>query len=398
MAEREERVTPLELFFDLVFVFGITQVTAMMSDDPTAGGMGRGLLVLAALWWAWAAYAWLTNTLDADEGTVRLSMMAAMGAMLLVALAVPRAFGEDAVLFSLAYLAVRVLHIVLYMLGGRQDRDLFGAVLRMLPTSVLGPVLIVLASFLDGAEQAALWSLALAMDYLGVLIGRGQGWQVHPVHFAERHHLIVIIALGESIVAIGIGATAGGLGAGVVSAALVGIVIIAALWWAYFDVLAIGAQQLLARVTGVERATLARDYYSYLHLLMVAGVVLFALGLKKTLEHVDEPLDSIPAIALCGGLGLYYFGHVAMRVRMVRTVRRTTPSRPSFFGPGRTVAFVACIASIPAAMNISAIGALSLLAAVCCALIVWDVIHYRDDRRVIRNDPNANPWVAPEAR
>ena len=391
MAEREERVTPLELFFDLVFVFGITQVTALMSNDTTGAGIGRGLLVLAALWWAWAAYAWLTNTLDPDEGAVRLSMMAAMGAILLVGLAVPRAFGDEALLFSLSYLAVRVLHIVLYMLGGRQNRDLLGAVLRMLPTSVLGPLLIVVASFLDGSSQAVLWIVALLMDYLGVLIGRGQGWEVHPVHFAERHHLIVIIALGESIIAIGIGATAGGLGAGVVSGALVGIMIIAALWWTYFDVLALYAQRILAHVSGVERATLARDYYSYLHLPMIAGIVLFALGLKKTLEHVDEPLTTIPALALCGGLSLYFLSHVLQRVRVVPIVRRTTDPRLPWIGPGRAIAFVACLALFPVSLNVSAMASLLSLAAICFALITWDVVHYREERAVVRTTSTAMP-------
>lgn len=398
MAEREERVTPLELFFDLVFVFGITQVTAMMSDDPTAAGIGRGLLVLAALWWSWAAYAWLTNTLDPDEGVVRLSMMGAMAAVLLVALAVPRAFGEDAVLFSLSYFAVRVLHIVLYMQGGRQDRDLLGAVLRMLPTSILGPLLIVVASFFDGAAQATLWIVALGMDYLGVLIGRGAGWSVHPVHFAERHHLIVIIALGESIVAIGIGATAGDLGIGVVSASVVGIAIIAALWWTYFDVLASIAQRILANVSGAERATLARDYYSYLHLPMIAGIVLFALGLKKTLEHVNDPLETIPALALCGGLALYFLSHVIQRIRVVGTVRRTSDQRPPWIGPGRAIAFLACLALFPVSLSVSAMGSLLLLATVCFALIAWDVVHYREERAVMRTDPTAMPGASYQAR
>src|ERR671918_1394467 len=153
MPQREQRVTPLELFFDLVFVFAITQVTGLMSADPTWHGLGRGLLVLAALWWAWVAYAWLTNTVDPEEGVVRLAMLAAMAAMLVVALAVPEAFGDDGVLFAVAYLAVRLLHLVLYALAGRTDPDLFGAVLRFAPTATVGPALLITAGFLDGTEQ-----------------------------------------------------------------------------------------------------------------------------------------------------------------------------------------------------------------------------------------------------
>jgi low temperature requirement protein LtrA len=384
--EREERVTPLELFFDLVFVFGITQVTGLMSDDPTWSGLGQGLLILAALWWAWAAYAWLTNTLDPDEGAVRLAMLAAMTSVLLVALAVPEAFGDAGVLFGLAYIVVRLLHLVLYVIAGKQDRDLLGAVLRMLPTSLLGPALLIVAGFLDGATQAALWMGALAIDYLGVLIGRMRGFRVSPIHFAERHHLIVIIALGESIVAIGIGAAGLSLSSGLVSAAVVGMAVIAALWWAYFDVVAIAAQRHLAQVSGVGRATLARDYYSYLHLPMIAGIVLFAMGLKKTLENVGDPLSTVPAAALSGGLALYFLTHVAMRVRVVLSVRQTTSERPGWIGPGRTVACVACLGLLPATTAMPALVALSLLAGVCCSLIIYDVIHYREDRYRVRHE------------
>ena len=168
-AEQEQRVTPLELFFDLVFVFAITQVTGFLSADPTWAGLGRGLLLIAALWWAWAAYAWLTNTLDAEEGRVRLTMLAAMSAMLLAALAVPHAFDDDGVLFGVAYFLVRVLHITLYAFGARADRDVLGAVLRMAPTALVAPAIILVAGFTDGPLQIALWLGALALDYGGVL-------------------------------------------------------------------------------------------------------------------------------------------------------------------------------------------------------------------------------------
>jgi low temperature requirement protein LtrA len=383
MAEREQRVTPLELFFDLVFVFAITQVTGLMSDDPTWAGLGRGVLVLAALWWAWAAYAWLTNSLEPEEGLVRLAMFAAMAAMLIVALTVPQAFDVDGVLFGLAYLAVRLLHLLLYTIAGKRDRDLLRAVLRMVPSATVGPGLLVAAGFLDGSAQVALWIGALAVDYLGVLIGRGQGWSVSPAHFAERHQLIVIVALGESIVAIGIGAAGEPLGPGVVAAAVVGITVVAALWWAYFDVYAIFAQRHLSETSGVARARLARDYYSYLHLPMIAGIVLFSLGLKKTLEHVGDPLDTVPAVALCGGLSLYFVTHVALRVRLV-LLSRAAPDRPGWFGRGRPVTALILLALLPTAFEIPALTALSLAAGICCSLIVYDVIHYREERAQLR--------------
>jgi low temperature requirement protein LtrA len=384
MAQREQRVTPLELFFDVVFVYAITQVTLLMSNDTTWPGIARGLLVLAALWWAWTGYAWLTNSLEPEEGLVRAGMFAAMAAMLVVALAVPGAFGANAALFGLAYLAVRLLHLALYALAGKRDPDLLEAVVRFTPSATIAPVLILVAAFFDGAAQAALWVVALAVDYLGALRGRGQGWRVAPAHFAERHGLIIIIALGESIVAIGVGAAGEVLTAGVVTAAVLAIVVIATLWWAYFDVYAVLAQQQLARTTGATRARIARDIYSYLHLPMVAGIVLFALGLKKTIEQVDEPLATIPAVALCGGLSLYFFTHVVLRLRIVHFVRRTTTERPGWIGPGRLVTAIGTLAVLPAALELSALAALALATAVCCALIVWDVVHYREHRVEVR--------------
>jgi low temperature requirement protein LtrA len=392
MAEREQRVTPLELFFDLVFVFGLTQVTSLMSRDPTWQGVGQGLLVLAALWWAWTGYAWLTNSLEPEEIMVRLAMIAAMAALLIVALAVPEAFGEHGVLFAVAYLIVRLIHLWLYMVAGkRDDPELLGAVVRLAPATILAAGLLVVAGFLDGPWQATLWILALAIDYLGPLLGRGQGWRISPAHFAERHGLIVIIALGESIVAIGIAAAGVSLSASIVTAAVLAILAVAALWWAYFDVYAVGGQRSLSEQTGVVRARIARDFYSYLHLPMIAGIVLFALGLKKTVEHVGDPLATVPAVALCGGLALYYFSHVVLRIELVSVIRRTRgfdpitgEERPGLIGRGRPAAFVVLLALIPVVQEVSALTSLALVTAVCCAVIVYDVVHYREERARVR--------------
>jgi low temperature requirement protein LtrA len=373
--EIEERVTPLELFFDLVFVFAITQVTGLLSNDPTWSGLLRGLLVLAALWWSWAAYAWLTNTLDPEEGAVRLAMLGAMGAMLVAALAVPQAFGDDAVLFGVAYFAVRALHLVLYALAGRGDPDLFRAVLRLVPPATVGPALIVAAGFLDGAAQIGLWAAALAIDYLGVLVGRMRGWRVSPAHFAERHGLVVIIALGESIVAVGIGASGLALELDVVTAALLGVAVAAALWWSYFDWVAIVAARRLGEASGAARARLARDAYSYLHLPMVAGVVLFALGVKKTLEHIGEPLETIPALGLSCGVALYLLAHVALRLRI-----------GGGLGRGRPTAALVLIVLTPLFLEVPALAAVAIVAAVCAALIAYEALRYREQRAEIRRE------------
>jgi low temperature requirement protein LtrA len=394
MAEREQRVTPLELFFDLVFVFGLTQVTNFMSDDPTWAGLGRGLLLLAVLWFAWSGYAWLTNALEPEELPVRVAIVAAMAALLVVALAVPEAFDEHGVLFAVAYLVVRVLHIVLYTLAGKRDPDLLWAVVRFAPSALLASAILVLAGFMDGSARPALWVVALAIDYAGVLIGRGERWRISPAHFAERYGLIVIIALGESIVSIGIGAAGVELTPSIVAAAVLGTVTIATVWWAYFDIYAVQGQRQLAALGGAPRGRYARDYYTYLHLPMIGGIVFFALGLKKTFEHVGDPLATVPAVALCGGLALFFFTHVVMRILSVRALVHTpgfwTARRPpSWFGLGRPTATVVLLALIPVALEVSALTSLALVTGLCCALIAYDVMHYREERAEIRA---ARPW------
>jgi low temperature requirement protein LtrA len=371
---RVERVTPLELFFDLVFVFAITQVTTLLSADPTWGGLLRGLVVLAALWWAWAAYAWLTNTLNPEEGLVRIAMFVVMGAMLVCALAVPEAFGDHGVIFGVAYLVVRAMHIALYALAARGDPDLLGAVLRMVPSSTISGFLILGAGFLEGKERTTLWILALAIDYLGVLVGRGQGWRISPDHFVERHGLVVIIAIGESIVALGVSASGSPLTAGVITTALVGMTIAVALWWTYFDWLVIVLEHRLREATGTAQTTLARDAFSYLHFVMVAGIVLFAMSLKKALAHYDAHLAVVPATALCAGLGAYLLAHVLLRYRISGTI-----------GHGRPVAFAALMVLWPFADDMPALGAMSIAAAIYVVLIAYEAIRYRESRSFIRH-------------
>jgi low temperature requirement protein LtrA len=240
--DAEHPVTTLELFFDLVFVFALTQVTGFMSDNPTWSGVAKGMLILSALWFAWGAYAWLTNEIDPNEGSARLAVFGAMAAMFVAALAVPHAFDSDAVLFGLAYFAVRLMHIVLFA-EATPHVDVRQATFRLARTAIPGPALLVVAGFLDGSAQIALWVVALVIDYGGPYVFGVRGFSVSADHFAERYGLIVIIALGESIVAIGIGAAGIELGPAVVIAAILGLALACALWWAYFDVVALGAPE-----------------------------------------------------------------------------------------------------------------------------------------------------------
>jgi low temperature requirement protein LtrA len=372
-AEREQRVTPLELFFDLVFVFAFTQVTTVLSDNPTWGGLGHGLLILGVLWWAWAAYAWLTNTVDADVGAMWGAMLVAMAAMFVAALAVPDAFGSHGVVFGVAFLAVNVMQLTLYALAARGDPDLLAAVLRFAPDALAGAALIIAAGFVDGRLKALLWLAALAVGYVLPLFGRIRGWRVQPAHFIERHGLIVIIAIGESLVAIGLGERDSGLSAGVMVAAVLGFAVATSFWLAYFDFFPIRAQQLLIDRSGDERTGLARDIFTYLHLPMVAGIVLFAFAMKETLARVDGELDTVPAFGLCVGPAMYLFAYVALRVRVARTL-----------GGGRLTAGIACALLWPVALVVPALVALTLITAVWVGLHAYELIWWREARAQAR--------------
>ena len=372
----DERVTPLELFFDLVFVLALTQCTTLMARTPTWEGILKGLLVLGMLWWSWVGYAWLTSVIDPEEGTVRLAMFASMAALLVAALCVPGAFGNEALLFACAYGVVRGAHIVLFTIASRDDAALRRSVVGLGVTTALGVGLLALAAFTDGALQLGLWGLALVLDAGGPYLFGADGWKLVPGHFAERHGLIVLIALGESIVALGVGAKTE-LDAGIVASAVLGVVVAATLWWVYFDVTAIVAERRLSQTKeGRERNEMARDSYSYLHFLMVAGIALLAVGLKITLEDVGDPLELVPAAALLGGAALYLLAHVAFRWRNMHTLSRR-----------RLVCSVVLVALVPVsvALGISSLATLCVLAAILTALIAYEALRYADARERVRH-------------
>jgi low temperature requirement protein LtrA len=376
----DERVTPLELFFDLVFVLALTQCTTLIAHDATWEGMLKGLLVLGMLWWSWVGYAWLTSVVDPEEGAVRLAIFVAMGAFLVAALCVPGAFGSDALLFACAYAVVRTAHIVLFMLASHEDPALRQSVIGLAGSTAVGSGLLFAAAFTSGALQLAIWGLALLLDAGGPLLFGQDGWKLVPEHFAERHGLIVIIALGESIVAIGVGAKAS-IDAGVVLAGLLGVAVGAALWWVYFDVTAIVARRRLAKAAeGRERNGVARDSYSYLHFPMVAGIALIAVGLKRTIVHVDEPLNIVSAAALLGGAAQYLLAHVAFRWRNMHTL-----------SVRRLLCALVLLALLPAATALSALLTLAILAALLLALIVYEAVRYADSRDRIRHQLAREP-------
>jgi low temperature requirement protein LtrA len=371
----EERVTTLELFFDLVFVLALTQCTALMASTPTWEGLVQALLVLAVLWWSWGGYAWLTSVVNPEEGAVRIAIFAAMAAFLVAALAVPDAFGDDALVFACAYGLVRTAHIWLFSIASRDDPGLRQSVTMLAGSTAISVSLLVAASFTDGLVQGALWALALLLDVGIPLLFRSGGWRLMPAHFAERYGLIVIIALGESIVAIGVGANEV-VDAGVVAAAVLGVALAAALWWLYFDVIAwLGVRRLSQARPGKEQNELARDSYGIIHFPIVAGIVLAAFGLKKTLEHVGDPLHSVPAAALVGGVALYLLGHVAFRWRQVHSVSRQ-----------RLLAAVVSLTLYPVAIEVPALVTLVLVLVLLCLLITYEVTRFAEARDRVRHE------------
>jgi low temperature requirement protein LtrA len=375
-----ERVTPLELFFDLVFVLALTQCTTLIARIPTWEGMLKGLLVLGLLWWSWCGYAWLTSVVDPEEGSVRLVMFAAMAGFLVCALCVPGAFASEALLFACAYAAVRAAHIVLFMLASRNDAELRHSVVGLAGSTAVATGLLLAGAFAGGVLQLGLWGLALVLDMGGPFLFGAEGWKLVPGHFAERHGAIVIIALGESIVAIGVGAKAV-IGAGIGAAAVLGIVVTAALWWAYFDVVAIVAARRLAKAPeGRERNEIARDSYSYLHFPMVAGIALIAVGMKRTIGHVDDPLKLVPAVALLGGAAMYLLAHVAFRQRNMNTLS----------GRRLLCSFV-LLALLPAGAALPAIATLGILAALLTALITYEALRYAEAREHVRHQTVREP-------
>jgi len=381
---QDERVTPLELFFDLVFVLALTQCTTLIVRDPSWEGLLKGVLVLGMLWWSWVGYAWLTSVVDPEEGVVRLAMFAAMAAFLIAALCVPGAFGADALLFACAYAAVRGAHIVLFLLASRGDPALRRSVIGLAGSTAVSVGLLLIAAFAHGGAQLGLWGLALVLDAGGPYLFGADGWHLVPGHFAERHGLIVIIALGESIVALGVGARPS-LDAGVVLAAVLGVVVAAALWWVYFDVTAIVAEWRLSQAAeGRERNEMARDSYSYLHFLMVAGIALLAVGMKATLLHVEEPLKLVPAIALLGGAALYLLAHVGFRLRNVHTL-----------SVRRLLCAIVLVALLPLGVTLPALATLGILAALLALLIAYEALRYADLRERVRHQPAPSAPAGP---
>jgi low temperature requirement protein LtrA len=373
VSDQGKDASTLELFFDLVFVFSFTQVTSYLVDHQTWGGLARGAAILAAVWWAWMVYSWLTQDASAEENaSERLILFGAMASMLIVALAIPNAFSGTALIFGVAYFVVRLLHVLLDTRVAPAERR--AALHRLAPGLVGGPALLVVAGFVGGPLANVLWIVALAIDYGIVFIRNVQGFHVDVGHFVERHQLIMIVALGESIVAIGVAVGTEGLTSGpvVVLAVLLGFILIVTLWWLYFDYKILAAGQKLATVSGHEQTLLARNSYSGLHLPIVGSIIFIAMGIEQTLAHVNEPLGVIAAIGLCGGSALYLLGHNAWRYHEHGSV-----------SVARLVVAVVALGLIFVAVQVIAIVVLAVLTALLVGLAAYETV-FSEYRNTIR--------------
>jgi low temperature requirement protein LtrA len=354
----EVRVSSIELFFDLVFVFTITQLTAVLAHHPNGESLGQIVLMLTAIWWMYAAFAWLTNAVPPVRTTLRLPLMAGMAAFFVISLTIPTAFDGDGVVFACAYIAVIAIHTVLYTQSARWSLAGVWSFARM---NVVAAALILTATIIGGTSQYVLWGLAVPIFAITPwLVPEEAGW-INPSHFVERHGLVVMVALGESVVAVGIGASGLEITGEMLAVAMLGLVVSAELWWVYFGGDDREAEGALRRMTPTRVEFYAANAaYYWAHLLLLLGIVCDAAALERAIGHPFDPLDFALALALGGGTALFLAGHALFR-RILKLPLR----------PWRALAAVLALATIPLGTEVSALAQLGALAGsfgICLAL------------------------------
>jgi low temperature requirement protein LtrA len=374
--EERERTSYLELFFDLVFVFAITQVTTLIVSQPTAAGFARSTLVLALVWWAWSGYAWLTNAIDIESTGARLAFLAATLGSFFVALAVPHAYDSQGAWFAVPYIAVRILHIWLYVRGLRHDPAHQAAIKKLAPWFLVAPCVTLVGGIVSSTDlRTALWAVSMAIDVAGALgVGRA-GFRVSPAHFAERYALFVIIALGESIVAIGVGTADDTRDLTFAVAVAIAFAGAAALWWAYFDFVALAAERALRFAPPEKRGPRARDVFTFFHFPQVLGIIFFAVGAKETLAAPLEPLPASGRAALALGGSLPLLATVLGRYRVVRHIA------------WERVTGIAAVALAGVVLrHLDAVWLLLVIVVILVTTIVVEIRRLRDARTRIRSD------------
>jgi low temperature requirement protein LtrA len=383
VSTESHRVTTFELFFDLVFVFAFTQVTRLMAHEHSAWGVLQGMVILGLLWWSWVSYSWLSNHAHVDEGIMRSGILVAMAAMFLAALAIPEAFDDlegglsGPLVLAVAYTVVRIMHSVLYFIAADEDAALRRQVLKTSIAMILGCSLIIAGALIGEPVQLWFWMAGLAIDFvLTYTTSKGGDWRLHSAaHWSERYGLVVILALGESIVAIGVGASQLPVDTAILIGSIFGIGLSLCLWWLYFDMVALEAERVLAKLQGKARASLAVDAYTYVHLLLIAGIVISALGVETALAHIDEPADFgwLGASTLIGGTALYLVGHAAFWKRVGNA-----------WEVWRLGAALLLVALVPVAAVMAPLAAMGVVFGICGALVALETLLYAEKRARVR--------------
>jgi low temperature requirement protein LtrA len=352
------RVTALELFFDLVFVFTITQLTAVLYHAPSLRSLAQVVLMLGVIWWMYGGYAWMTNAVSAHTTIRRLLLLGGMGGYFVLALSVPRAFSGSGLAFGLAYLAVVAVHSTLF--ARASSATVTRAILRLTPFNVASALVVVAGGALGGTAQYVLWAVAFAFEWLTPVLRRPSGFAIGAAHFVERHGLVVLVAIGESVVAIGIGASHLAVDAGLVAVAALGLALCACLWWLYFG----GgdddrAEHALASMPPVERAWAALTGFGYWHIPLLLGIVAVAAGERRAFAEPFAELGWRLAALLGGGIAIFLAGDALFR-RALRIGR----------GAVRAAAAALAVATLPLGALVFGALQIGVLAAILVAAIV----------------------------
>ena len=311
-------VSTIELFFDLVFVFTITQLTSLLVAEPTGVSVARVALIFGNVWWMYGGYAWLTNAVPPRETVLRLLMLVGMAGFLIVALAIPESFGDSGVAFGIGYLVVTLVHTGLFLRSSQEGT--VRAMFRLGPFNLVTAALLLIAGFTSGGAQWALWAVAFVLHWASPVLTPVGDFPIRAKHFVERHGLIVLIALGESVVAVGIGVHGHELSTGLAVTAVLGLALAAALWWLYFDGEDERAERALADAPDARNPWLALFAFGYAFLPLLGGIIVFAAGMKEAVVRYDEPASAATAWFLAAGVATYVVGLVALRA-----VLRTGP-------------------------------------------------------------------------
>ncbi|MFC0504381.1 low temperature requirement protein A [Micromonospora costi] len=392
------RVDRFEVFFDLVFVFSFFIITRATAMNITGSSLLHAMLVLAVLWWCWVVHSVVATRVRLGEGFVPVLMVIGMAALFCFALSLPQAFGDPRqtaagpIVVAISYLVIRGVHLLLYWNIAKEKPGERRLLLKYSPEVVISTVLLLAAALVPPSIdhhgyatmlRDALWVAVVAMQYASGLVAGAWGWTVASAeHWTERYDLILIIALGESIISVGVGGNLLGQPVtwGAVTAAVCGVVFTAALWWAHFDVIGPAARIAQHAALGRPRVAMARDAYAYFYLVMIAGIILFALGAEEIVRQISDPHVGPgepphgPGVPLLyGGVICYFVGGMLFQARTLHTLSWT-----------RVGVVVVLATAIPVAALLPALGSLALLTLICIGLVAVEVVVMADSRQALR--------------